>query len=310
MPLPDPAQAESIRSFARLFTAKLGVLRKDVYGSRLSLAQARVLYELATRTNPTAGAIASDLGIDPGYMSRICGGFAKAGLVRSAKVPGDRRQRRLELTPRGRAAFAKIDAASRAEVAALLAPLAPAARRNLVAALAQAQTLLEPSAKPPPQAFVLRDPKPGDFGWIVHRHAALYAAEYGWDAGFEADVAALVAKFTAAYDPRRERCWIAESSGSVVGAIVLARENDTTARLRLFYIEAEARGLGLARHMVETLLAFARAAGYRRIVLSTYANLLAARRLYEKFGFTCTKRTPKRQYGKALVAEEWALTLG
>jgi DNA-binding MarR family transcriptional regulator/RimJ/RimL family protein N-acetyltransferase len=302
-------QTDAVRRFARLFTARLGVLRKGLYGSRFSLAEARVLYEVANRQAPTAGAIAADLGIDPGYMSRICSSLARAKLLRRAKVAGDGRQRRLELTKAGAAAFAKIDAASRAEVAAMLAPLEAPARRTLVEALAQAERILDPQATETPRSFVLRAPLPGDLGWIVHRHGAIYAAEYGWDARFEVDVAAIVTKFAASNDPSCERCWIAESAGAVVGAVVVVRENATTARLRLFYLEAEARGIGLARQMVETLLAFARQAGYRRIVLSTYASLTAARKLYEKFGFARTSQTPKRHYGKKLVAEDWALDI-
>ena len=305
----SPDQTDALRRFARLFTARLGVLRKGLYGSRFSLAEARVLYEVANRQTPTAGAIAADLRIDPGYMSRICSGLARAKLLRRVKVAGDGRQRRLELTKTGTAAFAKIDAASRAEVAALLEPLEAPARRTLVAALAQAERILDPQATAAPRSFVLRPPRPGDLGWIVHRHGAIYAAEYGWDAHFEADVAAIVTNFAAKQDPACERCWIAEAAGTVVGAVVVVREDRKTARLRLFYLEAETRGSGLARQMVETLLAFARAAGYRRIVLSTYANLTAARRLYEKFGFVRTARSPKRHYGKKLVAEDWALDL-
>ena len=279
------AQTDAVRRFSRLFTARLGVLRKSLYGSRFSLAEARVLYELATRPSSTAGAIAADLGIDPGYMSRICSGLARAKLLRRAKVAGDGRQRRLELTKSGAAAFAKIDAASRAEVAALLEPLEAPARSTLVEALAQAEQVLDPQATARPRTFVLRAPLPGDLGWIVHRHGAIYAAEYGWDAHFEADVAAIATNFAAKQDPACERCWIAESARAIIGAVVVVREDRATARMRLFYLEAEARGLGLARRMVETLLAFARQAGYRRIVLSTYANLTAARKLYEKFGF-------------------------
>ncbi|MCA3260893.1 MAG: MarR family transcriptional regulator [Telmatospirillum sp.] len=303
------AQTDALRRFARLFTARLGVLRKGLYGSRFSLAEARVLYEVATRPAPTAGAIAADLGIDPGYMSRICSFLARAKLLRRTAVAGDGRQRRLELTRSGAAAFAKIDAASRAEVAALLEPIEAPARRRLIEALAQAEQVLDPHAPAASRAFVLRAPRPGDLGWIVHRHGAIYAAEYGWDARFEADVAAIVTNFAASQDPACERCWIAEGADAVVGAVVVVREDATTARLRLFYLEAEARGHGLARQMVETLLAFARQAGYRRIVLSTYSNLTAARRLYEKFGFVRMAQSPKRHYGKKLVAEDWALDL-
>lgn len=309
MAVVSPDQTDAVRRFSRLFTARLGVLRKGLYGSRLSLAEARVLYEVANRQTPTAGALAADLGIDPGYMSRICSGLARAKLLRRAKVAGDGRQRRLELTKAGAAAFAKIDAASRAEVAALLEPIGASARRTLVDALAQAERILDPQTVAAPRSFVLRPPRPGDLGWIVHRHGAIYAAEYGWDAHFEADVAAIVTNFAASNDPACERCWIAEGAGGIVGAVVIVREDATTARLRLFYLEADARGHGLARKMVETLLAFARQVGYRRIVLSTYSNLTAARKLYEKFGFVRTAQSPKRHYGKKLVAEDWALDL-
>ena len=299
---PPVADIDSVRRFVRLFTQRTGVLRKRLYGTRLSLVEARTLFELANRQTPTAAALCADLGVDPGYMSRILAGFQRQGWLRSARIADDLRQRALTLTPKGRAAFAKIEAASRAEIGALLEPLGPDRRQRLVGALATAETILDAPASEP---FVLREPRPGDLGWIVSRHGALYAEEYGFDASFEGEVAAIVAKF----DPQHERCWIAERGGEIVGAILCAHDSPAQARLRVFYVEPSARGQGLAKLMVAKCLDFARRTGHRRIVLSTYSILAAARRLYVAAGFEQTASKRVRHFGKALVAEDWALDL-
>lgn len=304
-----PADIDSFRRFVRLFTARVGVLRKRLYGTRLSLAEARVLFELANRPAPRAQSLCADLGIDPGYMSRILAGFERAGWVRSAAAPGDRRARALALTQKGRAAFAAIEKTSRAEIGGLLEPLAADTRHRLVGALATAERIL---ATPPAlsrEPFVLRGPRAGDLGWIVHRHGAIYAREYGFDDSFEGEVAAILAKFAARRDAAHERCWIAERDGEIVGAILCVHDSADEARLRVFYLEASARGQGLAKRMVAECVEFARRTGHRRIVLSTYANLGAARKLYVAAGFAKTHSARVRHFGKALVAETWALDL-
>jgi DNA-binding MarR family transcriptional regulator/GNAT superfamily N-acetyltransferase len=304
-----PADIDSFRRFVRLFTARAGVLRKRLYGTRLSLAETRVLFELANRTAPRAQSLCADLGIDPGYMSRILAGFGRAGWLRSAAAQGDRRARALALTQKGRAAFAAIEQTARAEIGALLEPLAANARGRLVGALATAEKILSPPPDLSREPFVLRAPRAGDLGWIVHRHGAIYAREYGFDDSFEGEVAAILAKFAARRDAAHERCWIAERDGEIVGAILCARESPDEARLRVFYLEASARGQGLAKRMVAECVDFARRMGYRRLVLSTYANLGAARKLYVAAGFAKTGRTRVRHFGKTLVAESWALEL-
>jgi len=300
------ADIDSVRRFVRLLTRRTGALRKHLYGSKFSLAEARALFEIAGRQAPTAGALCADLGVDPGYMSRILAGFQRRGLLRRAAVAGDRRRQALALTQKGKTAFAKIEAASRAEIGALLAPLGRDRRRRLVGALATAENILDAPASIP---FVLRGPRPGDLGWIVSRHGALYAEEYGWDASFEGEVAAILAKFGQRRDAEHERCWIAERGGEIVGAILCMRDSPEQARLRTFYIERSARGQGLAKRMVAECVGFARRTGHRRIVLSTYSMLAAARKLYVAFGFEKTASIRVRHFGKDLVAEDWALEL-
>lgn len=310
--MPRPAKADpaiaAVRHFTRFFTRRIGVLRKGLYASPFSLVEARVLYEIVHRGGTSSGEIARDLGLDPGHLSRIVQVLSRRGLVRKRPAKDDARRLSLDLTARGRTAFAGLDRASQDEVATLLAPLDGGARARLVAALGTAERLLEGDAKPS-GAFVLRPHRIGDMGAVVAGQARLYAREYGWNGEFEALVAEIVAKFVREFDPARERCWIAERDDEIAGSIFLVKESDKVAKLRLFYLEPWARGAGLGKRMVGECLEFARTAGYSKVVLWTNDCLTAARRLYEKAGFTLIESENHRSFGMDLVGQYWSLEL-
>ncbi|HUF34460.1 MAG TPA: helix-turn-helix domain-containing GNAT family N-acetyltransferase [Gemmatimonadales bacterium] len=307
-PAPLGPQIRQVRSFNRFYTRRIGVLEEGLLHSPFSLAEARVLFELAHRERPEAAALARDLGLDPGYLSRILRGFRRRHLVIARAVAGDGRRRHLELTPRGVAAFGRLDRRARLQVAALLRRLGSAERDRLLGAMRTIEMLL--ADKPDPEAaVVLRPPRPGDLGWVVHRHGAVYAAEYGWDERFEALVAEVVAEFVQRFDPSRDRCWIAERHGEIVGSVFLVRQTDEVAKLRLLLVEPSARGLGLGSRLVAECVAFARGAGYRTITLWTNDVLHAARRIYQAAGFRLVRREPHRQFGRGLVGETWELEL-
>ena len=234
----------AVRRFNRAYTRRIGVLRDDFLKSSYSLAEARVLYELAHRQKPTAGEIAAELGLDHGYLSRILRGFNERGLIIKTPSPDDRRQSLLSLTVKGRMAFAPLDQRSQDDVAAMIGKLSAADQDRLVAAMGTIEHVLGETPSPP-VPYILRPPRPGDMGWIVSRHGALYGAEYGWDERLEALTAEIVAAFVRNQDHRRERCWIAERDGENVGSVLLVRETDEVARLRLLLVEPNARGLGL-----------------------------------------------------------------
>jgi DNA-binding MarR family transcriptional regulator/N-acetylglutamate synthase-like GNAT family acetyltransferase len=302
---------DCVRAFNRFYTRHIGALEQGYLESPFSLAEARVLYELAHRPKPTAAEIAADLDLDPGYLSRILRGFARAGLLEKHPSPRDSRQRLLSLTDRGRAAFAPLDTASRAQIAAMLAELAPAERRRLVEAMRTVSGLLgDPGQRAEP--CLLRPHGPGDMGWVVARHGALYAQEYGWDATFEALVAEIAAGFLRNFDPARERCWIAERNGENVGSVFLMKhpQREGVARLRLLLVEPSARGLGIGRRLIEECTRFARQTGYQAITLWTNDVLLAARRIYEAAGYRLVHEAPHRSFGHDLVEQTWELPLG
>ena len=317
--IPAAAGAEhrvaAVRQFNRFYTQRIGVLREHLLDSPFPLAAARVLYELAQwprgAAPPTASALATRLGLDPGYLSRILRGFEQRGLLRKTISEADGRQKSLGLTAGGLRAFAPLDASSRAEVRRLLAPLAPAAQTRLVEAMDTITTLLGDGRTPAGDgaAYVLRRPRPGDIGWVIHRHGALYAQEYGYDEHFEALVAEIAAHFIERFDARRERCWIAERNGEIVGSVFLVRASKTAAKLRLLLVEPHARGLGLGARLIDECIGFAREAGYRVLRLWTQSDLLAARHLYRRAGFRRLRSERHRSFGKNLVAETWELTL-
>ena len=298
----------AMRRFNRFYTQRIGVLEEGLTGSDFSLAEARLLYELAHRKGTTAVVLGHDLGLDQGYLSRILARFARSGLVARTRSATDGRERPLALTARGRKEFARLDRAAQRQIAALLGGLSPHSRGALTGAMGRIERLLG-GTSPKTERFILRPPKPGDLGWVVHRHGALYASEYGWDASFETLVAGIVADFARSSDPTRERCWIAEAGGAVVGSVFLVRESDTVAKLRLLYVEPETRGMGIGAHLVADCVAFARAAGYRTLTLWTNDILVSARRLYEAAGFRLIREAPHHSFGKNLVEQSWSLEL-
>jgi DNA-binding MarR family transcriptional regulator/GNAT superfamily N-acetyltransferase len=302
----------AVRRFNRFYTQKIGVLQEGYLNSRFTLAEGRVLYELAHRDRPTASEIGRALGLDAGYLSRILAKFEKQRLLKRMPAPEDGRRYHLTLTEKGRKAFAPLDEASRTEIAALLQPLPETRRHQVVAAMdAIAGTLQAPRAETLPEAsaIVLRGPRPGDLAWVVQRQARLYAEEYGWNAEFETLALEIVAAFARNFDPGRERCWIAARDGVPVGAIFLVKESDTVGKLRLLHVEAAARGLGLGRRLVEECIAQARAFGYKKLVLWTNDILHAARRIYVAQGFRLTKEERHHSFGQDLVGQYWELTL-
>ena len=297
-----------VRRFNRFYTKQIGLLGEGYLETPFSLTEARVLYELAHRERPSATELARELALDAGYLSRILRGFERRRLLTRTPSKSDGRQSHLALTARGRAAFAPLDLRSREDITAMLARLAPDEQRRLIDAMRTVETVL--GAGPERKAsYVLRPHQPGDLGWIVHRHGALYAQEYGFDERFEALVAGVVAKFVERYDPRRERCWIAEKDGEVVGSVFLVRRSRAVAQLRLLLVEPKARGLGIGERLVAECVRFARQAGYRQITLWTNSVLRAARRLYQAAGFRRVHREPHRSFGRSLVGETWELTL-
>ncbi len=298
---------EAFRAFNRFFTRRIGVLQKGLLGSRFSLAEARVLWELAHREGTTAAELGRELGLDGGYLSRILLGLVRDGLVGKETSKADGRQSRLSLTPDGIRAFTDLDRRSQQELRAVLVALPEAKQERLLEAMHAIEDVL--GASPREASLLLRPPEPGDMGWVVHRHGALYGREHGYDTGFEALVASIVADFVQHFDPKRERCWIAEKDGEVVGSVFLVANSKTVAKLRLLLVEPRARGLGLGARLVDECVRFARQVGYRKITLWTQSHLGAARRLYEKAGFRLVEEKPHTSFGLDLVAETWELDL-
>jgi DNA-binding MarR family transcriptional regulator/GNAT superfamily N-acetyltransferase len=295
-----------VRRFNRYWTRRIGVLRDGYLESPFSLTEVRVLYELAHCKETTAGELGEDLGLDAGYLSRIVSGFEKHGLIRKRRSQADGRRRLLRLTELGREAFAPLDARSRSEIGAMLGGMSVAGQERLVGAMRTIEGLL--GARPEPVVpYLLRPHRPGDMGWVVHRHGVLYAREYGWDEHFEALVAEIVAKFIQHYDPKRERCWIAEREGENVGCVFLVRESEEIAKLRLLLVESEARGLGIGSRLVEEYIRFAGQTGYRKIMLWTNDVLNSARRIYQAKGFQLVHEDPHHSFGHDLVGQTWEL---
>jgi DNA-binding MarR family transcriptional regulator/GNAT superfamily N-acetyltransferase len=297
-------QIAAVRGFNRFYTSKLGVLDQRLLKSPFSLSEARVLYELAHREDPAAKEIGIELGLDPGYLSRIVRKFCEDGLITRKPLQSDRRQYRLGLTARGRQAFAKLERSSQDEVADMLAALPRGDGPRLIAAMAVIERLLGASERSPRPA-ILRAPGPGDMGWVVQSHGALYASEYGFDSSFEALVAEIAAKYLASFDASRERCWIADIDGARVGSVFLVRHSDDVAKLRLLLVDPTGRGQGLGRRLVAECIAFAQARGYRKITLWTQSILVAARKIYQDVGFVLVAREPHRSFGQNLTGETW-----
>jgi DNA-binding MarR family transcriptional regulator/GNAT superfamily N-acetyltransferase len=301
----DTPTIQAIRSFNRFYTRQIGVLREGLLKSPFSLAELRVLYEIAHRKQPTAAELCQQLGLDPGYLSRILRGFEKRGLISKSASQMDGRQNLLVLTGRGRKTFAALDARQSEEIATMLRQLPPTGQARLVQAMRSIQSVL--GASPEPKTpYILRSHQPGDMGWVVHRHGVLYAQEYGYDETFEALVAEIVAKFIQHFDPKRERCWIAEKDGEIVGSVFLVKKSKAVAKLRLLLVEPSARGLGIGRRLVDECLRFARQVGYKKMVLWTQSELPAARHIYQKAGFTLAQQKKHQSWGRNdLVSQVW-----
>lgn len=303
--VPDERIA-AVRRFNRFHTRLVGALNEVMLASNYSLPQVRILYEIANAPQGdalSAAELGRSLGLDPGYLSRLIAGLEKEDLILRSPARDNAKRLNLALTKAGEALFASLDAASAEEITALLETLSDHEQRQLVGAMNSVLRLLGPDRDD--RTFILREPVPGDLGWITHRQAVLYAREYGFDWTFEALVADIVGKFVRDFDRRRENCWIADRRGEVVGSVFLVRQDDRTAKLRLLYVEPSARGLGLGRRLVEECVGFARSAGYRRMTLWTNDVLVAARRVYKTNGFSLTEEEPHVSFGKQLVGQTW-----
>jgi DNA-binding MarR family transcriptional regulator/ribosomal protein S18 acetylase RimI-like enzyme len=304
----DTPAVAAIRRFNRFHTRWVGALGGSLHGSGFALTEARVLYELAQRDGPMASVLARDLGLDPAYLSRILKRFAAAGWLGRERSAQDGRALRLALTPAGRAAFAPLDQASREQAQGILRRLPPGEQGRLVDALEHAQALLAGDAAAA-DAPVIREHRPGDIGWVVSTHGRLYARDYGWDIAFEALVAEIAAKFLREFRPGLERCFIAEWRGEPVGSAFVVRASDADAKLRLVIVAPEARGLGLGKRLVVEAVAFARLAGYARMVLWTNDILHAARAIYVAQGFRLVAEERHHSFGQDLVGQNWELQL-
>ncbi|HEY0768356.1 MAG TPA: helix-turn-helix domain-containing GNAT family N-acetyltransferase [Steroidobacteraceae bacterium] len=300
-------QIAQVRAFNRDYTRRIGVLSQGLLDSPYSLTEVRVMYEIAHRPGVMAAELAGELGLDRGYLSRILKGFGAKGLLARSASAGDARRQHLRLTPAGTRVFAPLERRSQQQVRSMLSALDGSRRQALLEAMSVIRCAFSAAGT---QAEVsLRAHRPGDMGWVVERHGALYFREYGWNEEFEALVAGITAEFISKLDAARERCWIAQAHGRRVGCIFLVAGEAGAARLRLLLVEPEARALGLGRTLIAECVRFARAAGYERIVLWTQQNLAAARHLYQQAGFERTACEAHRSFGKDLIAETWQLEL-
>lgn len=298
----------AVRRFNRFYTRQIGLLQEVLLRSPFSLTEARVLYELAHHEKATATGLAEELGLDAGYLSRILNGFQKRGLIDKQASETDGRQSLLWLAEQGKEAFARLNADSQHEIEMMLDKLSNEEQNRMIKAMHTIEDLLgdQPEQKIP---YILRPHQPGDMGWVVYRHGELYAQEYNWDEHFEGLVAEIVAQFIKGYDPKWERCWIAEMDGEKVGSVFLVKQSATVAKLRLLLVEPGARGLGIGTRLVNECIRFARQAGYSKLTLWTNNVLHGARRIYEKTGFRLVLEEPHHSFGHDLVGETWDLDL-
>ncbi|RUW47055.1 helix-turn-helix domain-containing GNAT family N-acetyltransferase [Mesorhizobium sp. M8A.F.Ca.ET.021.01.1.1] len=305
---PGKERIDAVRAFNRFYTRQIGVLDEGWLKSNFSLTEARVLYELAHRDGLVASDLVRDLGLDPGYVSRLLKKFEERGLVEREATEADARRASIALTPAGREAFAPLNQDSHDQVRALLDRLAPVDQDRLVKAMRIVQDLLgdRPEPKVP---YILRPLEVGDIGWVTRRQGMLYAQDYGWDETYEALVAEILGEFVKKFDPKWERGWIAEREGEVVGSVFVVRKSDQVAKLRLLYVEPSARGLGIGKRLVEECIGFARARGYKTLTLWTNDILTAARHIYQAAGFKLTEEEPHHSFGKDLVGQNWDLEL-
>jgi DNA-binding MarR family transcriptional regulator/GNAT superfamily N-acetyltransferase len=302
------AQVAVVREFNRFYTRVIGLLQEGLLRSPYTLTEVRVLFELSQRDSTEVADLRRSLDLDAGYLSRMLAQLDGDGLVTRQRSAGDARRQTAALTDRGRAVFADLDTRSSDQIRDLLAKLTEVDRRRLVGAMSTIRELLGQEPKPR-EAVVLRAPLPGEIGWVVQRHGALYAQEYGWDGTFEAMVARIMADFAAKHDPRREAAWIAEVDGEPAGCVMCVRDDDTTARLRVLLVEPAGRGMGIGTRLVDECLRFAKRAGYRRMVLLTYDALTDARRVYQRAGFQLAAEEKTHAYGHDLVEQVWSRDL-
>ncbi|MQY21236.1 hypothetical protein NRB20_43460 [Nocardia sp. RB20] len=296
---------DAVREFNRRYTRLIGVLHEHLVDTDYSLTEARILFELAHSETSDVVELRRNLDLDPGYLSRILARFAKDGLVERQRSDQDARRQQVRLTEHGRAVFGDLDERSSRGIAGLLADRSVTDHARLVEAMRTIETILDGHDAP----VRIREPRPGDHGWVIARNAALYAAEYGWDGSYETLVARIVTGFLESHDPHRERAWIAESGGERLGAIFCMREDDDTARLRLLLVEPSARGRGVGSALVEHCLEFATAAGYRDMVLWTNDVLTSARHIYQRAGFELVDSEPHHSFGRDLLGQTWRRTL-
>jgi DNA-binding MarR family transcriptional regulator/GNAT superfamily N-acetyltransferase len=307
-------RVQSMRRFNRFYTRQIGLLEEGLLNSPFSLAEVRTLYELAHREKSTAAALCKGLGLDAGYLSRILRKFEKQRWLEKRASTEDARQSLLSLTKEGRKAFRPLDTRSTEQVSAILGKLLPAEQDDLARAMQTIESILAPGSggqeSAERTAYVLRHHKPGDMGWVVYRHGVLYSQEYRYDEHFEALVAGIVAEFVENHNPARERCWMAESNGQLVGSVFLVEKSKTVSKLRLLLVEPSARGMGIGKHLVAECIRFARRAGYKAMMLWTQSELTAARKVYQQAGFQLVAEEPHDSWGrKNLVAETWRLKL-
>jgi DNA-binding MarR family transcriptional regulator/GNAT superfamily N-acetyltransferase len=299
---------ESVRQFNRFYTRQIGLLQERFLNTPVSLTEGRVLYDLAHRERPIATDVARELRLDRGYLSRVLRTLERRGYVSKAVAEADGRQSLLSLTAKGRSLFSQLDARSQQQTGAMLSKLNVGEQRRLLEAMKSVETLLG-SPRNAAAPYLLRSHQSGDMGWVVYRQGLLYFQEYGYDQDFEALAARIVADFIDHFDPKRDRCWIAEKDGEIVGSVFLVKHSPEVAQLRLLLVEPAARGLGIGKRLVEECVRFARQAGYRKITLWTQSELRAARHIYKKAGFSLVGRKPHHSFGKDLVAETWELKL-
>jgi DNA-binding MarR family transcriptional regulator/N-acetylglutamate synthase-like GNAT family acetyltransferase len=306
---PDHAErVAAVRAFNRFYTARIGVLRDGLLSTPHSLSEARVIYELGQRDVTEVSDLRRELDIDAGFLSRLLARLQRQGLVARERSTKDARRRQIRLTDEGTRAFQELDRRSATEIGELLDALPDEDQRRLVAAMDAVRAVLDHGRRDN-EAVVLRPAHAGDFGWIVQRHGALYAREYGWDETFEALVARIVADHLEQRDPRHDAAWIAEVDGERSGCVLCVKRDEGVAQLRLLLVEPRARGRGIGARLVEECLRFARRAGYRRITLWTNDVLHDARRIYERAGFALVEQAPHHSFGHDLVEQTWARDL-
>jgi len=303
------AGVQAVRHFNRFYTRHIGVLRERLLESPYSLTEVRVLYELAHHQGVTATALCAELKVDPGYLSRVLAKFQKAGWISRRTSPADARQSLLALTAKGRAAFLPLDQRSNGQVQEMLARITPSEQSELICSLQTVERILA-APQDTREPYLLRTHQPGDMGWVVYRHGVLYSQEYHYDERFEALVAEIVAEFIQNFDPKRERCWIAERDGERLGSVFLVRKSAAVAKLRLLLVEPSARGMGIGKRLVQECVRFARQVGYKKMILWTQSELKAARGIYEQAGFRLVKQEPHESWGrKDMVSEVWEIKL-